>query len=75
MDREARAAAIKDVLTDLEKSKPLYIVIVEGDANPVDRTDSFMFFRNTPSLRDFVETGYTPDRQARRFHIYRRRPG
>jgi hypothetical protein len=68
------AVGIEQMVTDLESSKPAYVVIVEGDTNPVDRTDSYVFFMNTPSLRDFVETEYTLDRQARKFHIYRRKP-
>ena len=67
------SVAIGEMMADLESSKPAYIVIVEGDANPVDRTDSYTFFMDTPSLRDLVETRYTLDRQARKFHIYKRK--
>ena len=70
---EAANAKIEMMVADLERSRPAYIVVVERDANPVDPTDSYRFFRKTPVLRRFVEEGYVLDRQARRFHIYRRR--
>ena len=72
---ETRDLRLENMLGDLNESKPAYVVIVEDDDNPVDPTDSYEFFRNTPILRDFVEMGYTLDRQARRFHIYRRLKG
>jgi hypothetical protein len=74
VDHEARTRALEEIVTDLGDTQPVYIVVVEGDANPVDPTDSYGFFRNTALLGNLVDEGYLLERQARKFHIYRRSP-
>jgi hypothetical protein len=71
---EVREARLDELLSDLRSKNAVYLVIVEGDANPVDPTDSFRFFMNTPALRNLVQTRYTLERRAGKFHIYRRIP-
>jgi len=69
---KVREAGIREILADLEESKAVYLVIAEGDANPVDPTDSYEFVENTPSFKDFVDTQYALEWSMGRFHIYRR---
>ena len=69
---EKREAGIREILTDMESRRAAYLVIVAGDANAVDPTDSFEFFENTPSFKDYVDTRYALARSAGRFHIYKR---
>jgi hypothetical protein len=70
---ETRRKRLDRLVSDLERNRPAYIVIVKDDANPVDPTDSYEFFMNTPRLRSFLETGYVLDQPAPKFHVYRRK--
>ena len=67
-----REAGIREILTDMESRRAAYLVIVAGDANVVDPTDSFEFFENTPSFKEYVDAGYALEWSAGSFHIYKR---
>jgi hypothetical protein len=62
---------VAGLLTDLERSRPAFVVLQQRDWDP-DGPDSATFFQTEPRLARWLAAGYAPSDPLRNYLIWRR---
>lgn len=62
----------KEFLTEFDRRRPLYVVVVEQDYSPVQRVDSRTALAWYPEMAERLTAGYRPEAVIEHFTLYRR---
>ena len=73
-ERERPGYGSAGLLADLQRERPAVVALQKQDWGLAeDVKDSIDFFMTTPSLRDWLQSGYVPDYEDALFSVWRRK--
>lgn len=73
-ESELRQEARDTFLTDIREKRPIYIVTVTNDVNPLQAVDSQQLLNDFPEFKAVIDRDYRLEKDIADFHLYRRLP-